>query len=236
MAEMTEKSIRILLVEDDQNLGSLLCEFLNAKGFDAALATDGKKGFKMYGDGNYDLCLLDVMMPVMDGFTLAKEIRAVDPHIPIIFLTAKSMKEDTIEGFQSGGDDYITKPFSMEELLYRIRAILKRSGSIESEEEEEAFQIGAFSFDPNSQVLEHKNDQIRLTSKESQLLKVLCQNRNQTLQRDAALKLIWGDDTYFNARSMDVYISKLRKHFKSDPSVEIVNIHGKGFKLISGKG
>lgn len=230
-----EKSIRILLVEDDQNLGSLLCEFLNAKGFDADLATDGKKGYSMYGDGNYDLCLLDVMMPVMDGFTLAKEIRSVDPQIPIIFLTAKSMKEDTIEGFQSGGDDYITKPFSMEELLYRIRAILKRSGNSENEEEEEVFQIGNFTFDPNSQVLVHDKENIRLTSKESQLLKVLCQNRNQTLQRDAALKLIWGDDTYFNARSMDVYISKLRKHFKSDPGVEIVNIHGKGFKLISTK-
>jgi len=226
-------TIKLLLVEDDQNLGSLLCEFLNAKGFDADLGINGIEGFKMFSERDYDLCILDVMMPLMDGFTLARDIRSADPQMPIIFLTAKSMKEDTIEGFQSGGDDYMTKPFSMEELLYRIRAILKRSSGSEEEDEILIYHIGKFSFDPNSQSLEINGENLRLTSKESALLKVLCQNRNQTVQREIALKLIWGDDTYFNARSMDVYISKLRKHFKSDPDIEIVNIHGKGFKLVS---
>jgi two-component system OmpR family response regulator len=172
------------------------------------------------------------MMPVMDGFTLAKEIRQVDPDIPIIFLTAKSMKQDTIEGFKSGADDYITKPFSMEELLYRIKAIMRRSYDVKESTESSVFQVGSFSFDSNSQQLEKEGNSINLTSKENQLLKTLCLNRNRVLQRETALKLIWGDDTYFNARSMDVYISKLRKHFKSDESVEIVNIHGKGFKLL----
>ena len=229
----TDKEIHLLLVEDDQNLGVLLCEFLNAKGYLADLAKNGDEGLRMYGQKDYDLCLVDVMMPVMDGFTLAKKIRSADAQIPIIFLTAKSMKEDTIEGFKSGGDDYITKPFSMEELLYRIKAILKRSSGNEEETEAISYQLGEVRFDPNSQILVIKGKQIHLTSKESQLLKVLCQNRNQTVQRDVALKMIWGDDTYFNARSMDVYVSKLRKHFKSEEEVEIVNIHGKGFKLVT---
>jgi DNA-binding response OmpR family regulator len=229
---MEDKKTRLLLVEDDKNLGSLLCEFLNAKNFDADLATDGALGFAKFTEETYDLCLLDVMMPVKDGFTLAKEIRQVDPEIPIIFLTAKSMKQDTIEGFKSGADDYITKPFSMEELLYRIKAIMRRSYDVKESPESSVFQVGSFSFDSNSQQLEKEGHAINLTSKENQLLKTLCLNRNRVLQRETALKLIWGDDTYFNARSMDVYISKLRKHFKSDERVEIVNIHGKGFKLL----
>jgi len=229
---MEENKIKILLVEDDKNLGSLLCEFLNAKNYDAELAKDGKDGFEKYSNGNYDICILDVMMPIMDGFTLARKIRSVDLQIPIIFLTAKSMKEDTIEGFESGGDDYISKPFSMEELLYRIRAIIKRAKGGDDGDEILIYKVGQYNFDPNSQLMESKGKNYKLTSKESALLKVLCQNRNQTVQREVALKLIWGDDTYFNARSMDVYISKLRKHFKSDPEVEIVNIHGKGFKLV----
>ena len=229
---MEGKKMRLLLVEDDKNLGSLLCEFLNAKNFDADLATNGELGFEKFTENSYDMCLLDVMMPVKDGFTLAKEIRQINPEIPIIFLTAKSMKQDTIEGFKSGADDYITKPFSMEELLYRIRAIMRRSYDVKESTESSVFQVGSFVFDSNSQQLEKEGNSINLTSKENQLLKTLCLNRNRVLQRETALKLIWGDDTYFNARSMDVYISKLRKHFKSDESVEIVNIHGKGFKLL----
>lgn len=229
---MEEKNTRLLLVEDDKNLGSLLCEFLNAKNFDADLAVNGEEGFTKFGENQYDICLLDVMMPLKDGFTLAKEIRQVNPDIPIIFLTAKSMKEDAIEGFKAGADDYITKPFSMEELLYRIKAIMRRSYDDVESSESFVFQVGSFSFDSNSQQLEKNGISINLTSKENQLLKTLCLNRNKVLQRETALKLIWGDDTYFNARSMDVYISKLRKHLKSEEGIEIVNVHGKGFKLI----
>ncbi|MEQ8324916.1 MAG: response regulator transcription factor [Vicingaceae bacterium] len=227
-----DKSIKILLAEDDKNLGSLLCEFLNSRDYETDLATDGEEGFKKFKEGAYELCLLDVMMPLKDGFTLAREIRQVNPQIPIIFLTAKSMKEDTIEGFKSGADDYITKPFSMEELLFRIKALLRRSYQLEGDSEISSFNIGTYTFDANSQQLEKDGEITKLTSKENQLLKTLCLNRNQVLERETALKLIWGDDTYFNARSMDVYISKLRKYFKSDDSVEIINIHGKGFKLL----
>ena len=227
-----EEQIQLLLVEDDQNLGSLLSEFLNAKDYQTDLGKDGNEGFQMFSKKKYDLCLLDVMMPVKDGYTLAKEIRQADPNVPIIFLTAKSMKEDTIEGFMSGADDYITKPFSMEELLYRIKAILRRSKGNELDEEQFEFNIGKFQFNAQIQQLTLDDKNIRLTSKENQLLKTLCLNSNQVLQRDTALKLIWGDDTYFNARSMDVYISKLRKYFKADDHIEIVNIHGKGFKLL----
>lgn len=227
-----EKPLKILLVEDDKNLGVLLCEFLIVKGYDASLATNGKEGLEFYTNNNYDLCILDVMMPIMDGYALAKEIRSADPKIPIIFLTAKSMKEDTLEGFKSGADDYITKPFSMEEVLYRIKAVSKRSNLNREEDENISYQLGKYVFDPNSQTLEKNGNNIRLTSKENQLLKILCQNKNQAVQRETALKLIWGDDTYFNARSMDVYISKLRKKFNDEESIEIVNIHGKGFKLI----
>lgn len=233
---MPENEVKILLVEDDQNLGTLLCEFLNAKGFAARLAKDGREGLNLYSAGEFDLCIFDVMMPVMDGFTLAQEIRRTDPVIPIIFLTAKSMKEDTIRGFRSGGDDYLTKPFSMEELLYRIRAVLKRVLPADEDANRKTYQIGRFTFDANSQTLQEGKNTVKLTSKESHLLAILCMNRNQTVQRDAALKAIWGDDTYFNARSMDVYISKLRKHFRGESDVEIVNIHGRGFKLVTGKG
>lgn len=226
------QEINILLVEDDKNLGSLLQEFLNAKGYNTDLATDGNMGMDRFISGDYTLCLLDVMMPEKDGFTLAREIRKVNTSVPIIFLTAKSMREDTLEGFKSGGDDYIKKPFSMEELLYRIKAILRRSNGIGNESEEQEFSIGKFIFNANSQELLKNGETVKLTSKESQLLKILIQNKNQVLQRETALKLIWGDDTYFNARSMDVYISKLRKHFQNEASIEIVNVHGKGFKLL----
>lgn len=224
---------QILLVEDDANLGTLLCEYLNAKGFNAVLATNGEEGYNTYKKGNFRLCILDVMMPIKDGFTLAREIRATDKQIPIIFLTAKSMKEDTIQGFRAGGDDYISKPFSMEELLLRIQAIIRRSSGYGSNGSDQVvFEFGNFTFDANHRTLKTEKQSYKLTSKENQLLRLLAQNINTTLSREAALKIIWGDDNYFNARSMDVYIAKLRKYFKIDGSVEIVNIHGKGFKLI----
>ncbi len=224
---------RILLVEDDDSLGPLLLEYLEAKGFEAKLATDGKKGGDMFFKGTFDLLLLDVMMPVKDGLALAKEIRMVDKNVPIIFLTAKSMKEDTIEGFNAGGDDYITKPFSMEELLARITAVLRRTNKVRSTESDEVnFKIGSYQFNSEKQVLQNHGSEQKLTTKESQLLRLLCVHKNDVLDRNFALKSIWHDDNYFNGRSMDVYIAKLRKYLKDDSKVEIINIHGKGFKLL----
>src|ERR1043166_7751545 len=224
---------KILLVEDDPSLGPLLEEYLEAKGFETRLAEDGKKGSDMYFKGNFDLLLLDVMMPVKDGFTLAKEIRLVDKNVPIIFLTAKSMKEDTIEGFNVGADDYITKPFSMEELLARVTAVLRRTNKVRSTESEDVnFKIGTYQFNSEKQILQHHGAEQKLTTKESQLLRLLCVHINNVLDRTFALKSIWHDDNYFNGRSMDVYIAKLRKYLKDDPKVEIINIHGKGFKLL----
>ena len=228
-------SIKILLVEDDANLGSLLQEYLIAKGYDCQLETDGDKGIKAFLKNEFDLCALDVMMPIKDGFTLAKEIRNTNKEVPIIFLTAKSLKEDKIEGFQSGADDYLTKPFSMEELLLRIKAILRRTnGASTVKQELKYFEIGSLSFDYDRRVLKGKEDpgQI-LTSKEADLLKLLCENTNDVLERNVALNKIWKDDSYFNARSMDVYITKLRKYLKADPKLEIVNMHGRGFKLLT---
>jgi len=230
---MDSVKTKILLVEDDESLGPLLLEYLEAKGFEAKLATDGKKGGDMFFKGNFDLLLLDVMMPVKDGFALAKEIRMVDKSIPIIFLTAKSMKEDTIEGFNAGADDYITKPFSMEELLARVTAVLRRTNKIRSTESEEVnFKIGNYQFNSEKQLLQHGGIEQKLTTKESQLLRLLCVHKNDVLDRNFALKTIWHDDNYFNGRSMDVYIAKLRKYLKDDAKVEIINIHGKGFKLL----
>jgi two-component system OmpR family response regulator len=223
--------IRILLVEDDSNLGSLLQEYLNAKGFEASIATDGKAGLEAYLGGDFDLCILDVMMPQKDGYTLAREIRASNQDIPIIFLTAKSMREDTIEGFHSGADDYMTKPFSMEELLLRIKAIMKRSRLFEDEEDKTEFSVGNTVFNYNTQLLQVGEKEQKLTTKENQLLKILFTNHNQVLTRETALKMIWGDNNYFNARSMDVYITKLRKYLREEEMVEIMNVHGQGFKL-----
>ncbi len=224
---------RILLVEDDPSLGPLLQEYLDAKGFETKLADDGKKGADTFFKGSFDLLLLDVMMPVKDGITLAKEIRVTDKNIPIIFLTAKSMKEDTIEGFSAGADDYITKPFSMEELLARVTAVLRRTNKVRSSESEEVnFKIGKYQFNSEKQILQHNGMEQKLTTKESQLLRLLCVHQNDVLDRTFALKSIWQDDNYFNGRSMDVYIAKLRKYLKDDSKVEIINIHGKGFKLL----
>lgn len=230
------EKVKVLLVEDDPNLGSLLKEYLEAKGYSTILAVNGKQGYDVFSKDKFNICILDVMMPLKDGLTLAKEIRAIDPNVPIVFLTAKSMKEDTIEGFNAGADDYITKPFSMEELLVRIKAILRRTEykpSLQTEQSD--FQIGKYKFDYKHQTLEFDGSSQKLTTKEADLLKLLCLNANDILDRNFALKSIWHDDNYFSGRSMDVYIAKLRKYLKEDSSVELINVHGKGFKLLTGK-
>ncbi|MBN1158824.1 MAG: response regulator transcription factor [Bacteroidales bacterium] len=231
MNEFMQK-LRILLVEDDENLGTLLREYLIAKSYEVDLFVNGEKAYKSFVRTHYDLCILDIMMPVKDGYTLAREIRITSGEIPIIFLTAKSMKEDIIEGFKAGADDYITKPFSMEELIFRVEAILRRikkdtKGAMLNE-----YKIGAYMFYPNTQMLKLGKQEQKLTTKESDLLKLLCANKNNVLDRNYALKTIWIDDNYFNARSMDVYVAKLRKYLKDDPKVQIINVHGKGFKLV----
>jgi DNA-binding response OmpR family regulator len=222
----------ILLVEDDPNLGEVLKEYLLLKDYDVVLAPDGEEGWKAYRAGDFDLCILDVMMPIKDGFTLAREIREVDNKVPVIFLTAKALKEDTLEGFRLGGDDYITKPFSMEELLMRIKAVLRRTRQAGADITDQGCRIGQYTFDFNTLELRSKSETVRLTTKEGNLLKLLCINKNRTLQRSIALKTVWGDDSYFNARSMDVYIARLRKHFRDEPSVNILTVHGEGFKLV----
>ena len=226
------QKIKILLAEDDENLGMLLREYLIVKSYDADWFINGEKAYKSFIKNHYDLCILDVMMPVKDGFTLAREIRMTNPDIPIIFLTAKSLKEDIIEGFKSGADDYISKPFSMEELLFRVEAVLRRTKKDLSGGAQAEYKIGDYVFYPNTQLLKTGNTEHKLTTKESELLKLLCANKNMILDRNFALKTIWVDDNYFNARSMDVYIAKLRKYLKDDTRVQIINVHGKGFKLI----
>lgn len=225
--------INVLLAEDDKNLGSVLKAYLEAKGYSTTLCVDGKEALESFKRNEFEFCILDIMMPVMDGFTLAKEIRKIDKQIPFLFLTAKSMQEDKIYGFELGADDYLTKPFSMEELLLRIKAIHRRSESAKGDKAEESvFSFGNFTFDHNRQMLGNGKDQQKLTSKEADLLKLLCQNMNGVLDRSVALNKIWYDDSYFNARSMDVYITKLRKYLKEDPTVELINVHGVGFKLV----
>ena len=210
----------------------LLREFLQAKGYSADLCPDGDKGYKAFLKGRYDLSVNDVMMPRKDGFTLAQEIRNVSSETPIIFLTARNMKEDVLQGFKLGADDYITKPFSMEELVSRISAILRRVRG-KRDKDVTVFRIGKYTFDTQKQTLNINNKSQKLTTKESELLSLLCQHVNEILERNYALKAIWVDDNYFNARSMDVYITKLRKLIKDDPTIEIINIHGKGYKLIA---
>ncbi len=229
---MTEEKVKILLCEDDENLGMLLREYLQTKGYDADLQPDGEAGYKAFTRNKYDMCVFDVMMPKKDGFQLAVDIRAVNADVPIIFLTAKSMKEDILQGFKLGADDYLSKPFSMEELLYRIESILRR---VRGKKVKEAvvYSIGKFTFDAQKQTLAIDGDSKKLTTKESELLNLLAANANSILERNFALKTIWVDDNYFNARSMDVYITKLRKLLKDDENVAIINIHGKGYKLIT---
>jgi two-component system OmpR family response regulator len=227
---MTAKP-KILLAEDDENLGQLLHTYLQSKGYEVTLARNGKKAFQSFTAGNYTFCIFDVMMPEMDGFTLAKEIRELDKKIPILFLTAKAMKEDKLQGFAIGADDYLTKPFSMEELLARLEAILRRVEG-PSKSADEQLMVGTIPYEPELRVLHLKDGSKKLTTKENQLLHLLVKNEREILDRQSTLRAIWGDDNYFNGRSMDVYIAKLRKLLKEDPSIEIMNIHGKGFKLI----
>ena len=228
----------LLLVEDDPNLGQLVQEYLTMKGYPTDRATDGQQGLDLFTQGRYDLCIFDVMMPKRDGFALAREVRLTGRDVPIIFLTAKSMPDDTIQGFRVGADDYITKPFSMEELLLRIQAILRRyqRGNVGAAEPT-TYTIGQLTFDVPRQTMTFSGANgepvaQKLTSKESALLALFAQNLNQPISRSFALKMVWGDDSYFNARSMDVYITKLRKYLKNDPAVQLVNVHGEGFKLI----
>ena len=226
-----DDNIKIMLCEDDENLGMLLREYLQAKGFSAELYPDGEAGYRAFMKQKYDICILDVMMPKKDGFTLAQEIRQANSDVPTIFLTATQLKEDILEGFKIGADDYITKPFSMEELVFRVEAILRRVRG-KKNKESSVYRVGNFTFDTQKQLLTIGDKQTKLTTKENELLALLCSHANEILQRDFALKTIWIDDNYFNARSMDVYITKLRKHLKDDPQIEIINIHGKGYKLI----
>lgn len=231
---MSAEKINVLLAEDDPNLGMLLREYLNAKGYQTTLAENGKIGYETFKQGGFDICILDVMMPVKDGFTMAEEIRQTDKQIPIIFLTAKSMKDDKLKGFSAGADDYITKPFSMDELLMRMQAILRRTlPDANKAKKKEAINVGGFVFDYDRQTLTLNGEEKRLTTKEADLLHMLCENRYDVLDRNYALNKIWGDDNYFNSRSMDVYIAKLRKYLSADPEVELVNVHGKGFKLLA---
>ncbi|WP_219223906.1 response regulator transcription factor [Pedobacter antarcticus] len=227
---------KILLVEDDPNLGMLLQDYLQLKGkFDIVLCVDGEEGLRAFSRQNFDLCILDVMMPKKDGFALGKEIRKMNEHVPIIFATAKAMMEDKAAAYDLGGDDYITKPFRIEELLLRINALLKRVSSKESvpaAPEQTLFEIGSYTFDYTTQLITYKGVQQKLSTKEAELLRLLCLKQNAVLTREEALLSIWHDDNYFNGRSMDVFLSKLRKYLREDPRVEILNVHGKGYKLL----
>lgn len=225
---------KILLVEDDQNFGDVLRSYLEMHDYDVLLATDGVAGFQSYKRGKFDLCIFDVMMPKKDGFTLAKEIREKDKAVPIIFLTAKSMKDDVINGFRIGADDYISKPFNSEELLCRIEAVLKRSRQQQNQQKEEPkeFQIGKYHFNFPLRILKDGDNKEKLSPKEAQLLRMFCLYMNDVLPRSVALTKIWGEDTYFTARSMDVFVTKLRKYLRGDDAIEIINIHGNGFQLV----
>ncbi|MHB1922485.1 MAG: response regulator transcription factor [Chitinophagaceae bacterium] len=230
---MEEHISKILLVEDDSNLGTVLKNYLELHDFKVELYRDGILGLAAFRREKFDICLLDVMMPNMDGFTLAEEIRNIDPDIPLFFLSAKTMKEDIIQGYKLGADDYINKPFDSELLLLKIRAILKRNQELVGKEPEKVeFKIGHYRFNTRLRSLSLKDQTHTLSPKENELLHLLCEHQNDLLPREAALKKIWGSDTYFNGRSMDVYIAKLRKYLKEDPEVEIVNIHGNGFRLV----
>lgn len=226
---------KILLVEDDPNLGLLLQDYLQLKGkFEVTLCKDGEEGLKAFTKQAYDLVILDVMMPKKDGFTLGKDIRKVNAQVPIIFATAKAMIEDKTQAFNLGGDDYITKPFRIEELLLRINALLKRAEQSDKKEDNSPsqFKLGSYNFDYTTQLISRGDAIQKLSTKEAELLRLLCLKRNEVLTREEALLNIWHDDNYFNGRSMDVFLSKIRKYLKDDPSVEIINVHGRGYKLL----
>ncbi len=231
---MDKEKDKVLLVEDDTNFGQVLKNYLELNDFVVELARDGILGLAAFRREKFDICLLDVMMPNMDGFTLAEEIRNVDPDIPLFFLSAKSMKEDILNGYKLGADDYITKPFDSEILLQKIKAVLKRNQEQQDKQHSQIeFQIGMYHFNSKLRTLKHGSESHTLSPKENELLTMLAEYRNDLLPREAALKRIWGSDTYFNGRSMDVYIAKLRKYLREDENVEIVNIHGNGFRLVA---
>lgn len=226
-------SRKILLVEDDPGLGFVIQDTLKAQGYTVHLSRDGKEGLSQFHKQPYDLCLLDVMMPKKDGFELAQDIRKINREIPIIFLTAKSMMDDKVKGFKSGADDYITKPFSNEELSLRIEAVLKRYNATDSDEKvnSQIHNLGAFTFNLDTFELTHPDAERKLTRKEAGILKLLCENKNKVIERELIANLVWGDDSYFVGRSLDVFITRLRKYFAIDPKVTIANVHGVGFKL-----
>jgi DNA-binding response OmpR family regulator len=226
---------RLLVVEDDPNLGDILKEYLEMKGYEATLCRDGEEGWNKFKKDKFDLCLLDIMMPKKDGFTLAKEIKKVQENLPILFLTAKNQKDDIIEGLKIGADDYLTKPFSMEELLLRVNAILRRTQKSEEKSSLKLYSFGDFVLHYDEQIIEGPSGKTKLTSKENELIRLLASELNKLVNRSHALKQIWGDDSYFNARSMDVYLSKIRKILKDDPKVQIITVHGEGFKMIVGE-
>lgn len=230
---MEDKKSKILLCEDDTNLGMVLKNYLELNDYDVTLERDGRLGLAAFQREKFDICLLDVMMPNMDGFTLAEEIRDVDPDIPLFFLSAKTMKDDIIQGYKLGADDYITKPFDSEVLLLKIKAILKRNEEENRISDNIEFDLGRYHFNPKLRELKHDDMTQTLSPKENELLKMLAEHKNDLLPRERALKKIWGSDTYFNGRSMDVYIAKLRKYLKDDTNIEIVNIHGNGFRLVA---
>lgn len=223
---------KLLVVEDDPNLGDILQEYLTMKGYDCTLCRDGEEGWSKFKKDKFDLCILDIMMPKKDGFTLGKEIKKVQEDLPIIYLTAKNLKEDIIEGLKIGADDYITKPFSMEELLLRIGAILRRTQKSDEVNALKVYSFGDFVLHYDEQMLEGPQGKQKLTSKENELIRILASEINKLVNRSHALKQIWGDDSYFNARSMDVYLSKIRKLLKDDPKVQIITVHGEGFKMV----
>ena len=223
---------KILLCEDDTNLGMVLKNYLELNDYDVTLERDGRLGLAAFQREKYDICLLDVMMPNMDGFTAAEEIRDINPDVPLFFLSAKTMKEDIIQGYKLGADDYITKPFDSEVLLHKIKAIIKRNEEIHREEVNAEYDLGKYHFNPRLRELTVDGKTQTLSPKENELLKMLADYKNDLLPRESALKKIWGSDTYFNGRSMDVYIAKLRKYLKEDEKLEIVNIHGNGFRLV----
>ncbi|OOG70548.1 response regulator transcription factor [Algoriphagus sp. A40] len=227
---------KLLVVEDDPNLGDILKEYLEMKGYEPTLCRDGEEGWNKFKKDKFDLCLLDIMMPKKDGFTLAKEIKKVQEDLPVLFLTAKNQKDDIIEGLKIGADDYLTKPFSMEELLLRITAILRRTQKSTEVNPLKTYSFGDFVLHYDEQFIEGPEGKHKLTSKENELIRLLASEINKLVNRSHALKQIWGDDSYFNARSMDVYLSKIRKILKDDPKVQIITVHGEGFKLIVGEG
>ena len=223
---------KILLVEDDPNFGAVLKDYLMINDFEVTLAKNGMEGFEKFKKDTYDLCILDVMMPYKDGYTLAREIREKNQEVPIIFLTAKTLKEDILQGYRLGADDYITKPFDSDVLMHKIKAIIKRNEEDHKITDNLEFELGAYHFNPKLRELKIKDSTQVLSPKENELLKMLAEYKNDLLTREKALKKIWGSDTYFNGRSMDVYIAKLRKYLKEDSTIEIVNIHGNGFRLV----